>query len=401
LKLVQHALPRLAATISALAPATRHVDIHALRRLLLGADSPALSVAFLKQFRDSQLGSQACHQEVFQAPASLGRPKLEHLGRGRLVEIGNFASHPIADELGLSPAARASGVYESALTFRMEFDLHMGMQPTSQPSVRKKVAILGGGPAGLAAMMDLSKYPEQFELTLYQLGWRLGGKCASSRGFSSELATGAESSTGEWQRNQEHGLHMALGFYENFFDLLRQAYDNLNRSDEWALRTWRDAVTPRLSYTLAERPWPGRGAWLDLGTQLPTNDLLPGDRARHADASAGRPYLLDAILSFVKSLLGVAAQVPTRKLASVRHKLDLGVLREALQALYDKGASWIDDPARHVTELQQALHAQLRPFHEQSTDRGVWEKRRDFRISSGDLAFGELSSPLRWPHAAP
>jgi uncharacterized protein with NAD-binding domain and iron-sulfur cluster len=216
-------------------------------------------------------------------------------------------------------------------------------------------------------MMDLSKYPEQFELTLYQLGWRLGGKCASSRGFSSELATGSEASTGEWQRNQEHGLHMALGFYENFFDLLRQAYDNLNRSDDWALRTWRDAVTPRLSYTLAERPWPGRSAWLDLGTQLPTNDLLPGDRARHADASAGRPYLLDGILSFVKSLLGVAAQVPTRKLASVRHRLDLGVLREALQALYDKGASWIDDPARHVTELQQALHTQLRPFHEQST----------------------------------
>ena len=47
----------------------------------------------------------------------------------------------------------------------------------------RKIAIVGGGPAGLAAAFELTKpglVPGEC-VTVYQAGWRLGGKCASGR----------------------------------------------------------------------------------------------------------------------------------------------------------------------------------------------------------------------------
>lgn len=364
LHLVEDALPRLGAAINQVLPAHRLVDVGALRKLLDGRSAPALSVAFIKQFRDSQQGDRACYSRVFAAPAVVSKTELRELGFGRRVSIPNLASHPIASELGLLAHEQAGGVYEASLTFLIRFQLDMQMETAATAPRRKKVAILGGGPAALAAMMDLSKYPELFELRLYQVGWRLGGKCASARGFSSSLAAADGAAQVAWPRNQEHGLHMALGFYENFFDLLRQAYDNLNRSDAWALRSWRDALTPRMCFTLEDRPWPGFGGWADLPMQLPHNDLVPGERARHADASDGRPDLLDGILGFVESLLHMATRIPLRPLEAVGQKLELGVLREVLEDVRQRGAAWVNDAGRFVTSLQQELHAQLSPLHQ-------------------------------------
>ena len=47
---------------------------------------------------------------------------------------------------------------------------------------KKKIAILGGGMAGLTTAYYLTKTPElraQYEVTVHQMGWRLGGKAAS------------------------------------------------------------------------------------------------------------------------------------------------------------------------------------------------------------------------------
>ena len=81
----------------------------------------------------------------------------------------------------------------------------------------KKVAIFGGGCAGVAAAFELTR-PErngEFEVTLYQMGWRLGGKGASGR----------DAETG---RIEEHGLHLWMGFYENAFRFMRDCYGELD-----------------------------------------------------------------------------------------------------------------------------------------------------------------------------
>lgn len=68
-----------------------------------------------------------------------------------------------------------------------------------------KVAILGGGMGALAAAFELSSQP-QYEVTIHTLGWRLGGKCASSRGPDDRI--------------EEHGIHGFLGSYYNACPML-------------------------------------------------------------------------------------------------------------------------------------------------------------------------------------
>ena len=73
---------------------------------------------------------------------------------------------------------------------------------------RTKVAVLGGGVGGMTAAFELTATPElreRFEVTVYQLGWRSGGKGASGR--NAAIA----------DRIEEHGLHVWFGFYDNAF----------------------------------------------------------------------------------------------------------------------------------------------------------------------------------------
>ena len=44
---------------------------------------------------------------------------------------------------------------------------------------RTRVAVLGGGVGGITAAFELTATPElreRFDVTIYQLGWRIGGK---------------------------------------------------------------------------------------------------------------------------------------------------------------------------------------------------------------------------------
>jgi uncharacterized protein with NAD-binding domain and iron-sulfur cluster len=83
-------------------------------------------------------------------------------------------------------------------------------------SERKKIAILGGGIAGLATAWRLLRTPElaaRHEVTIHQMGWRLGGKCA----------TGRDPRHG--QRIEEHGIHGFMGSYHNALPMMREVYD--------------------------------------------------------------------------------------------------------------------------------------------------------------------------------
>jgi len=80
-----------------------------------------------------------------------------------------------------------------------------------------KVAIIGGGCASIATAFELTRprHKGAYQVTIYQVGWRLGGKAASSRGPHGRI--------------EEHGLHVWLGSYENAFALLRECYAELDR----------------------------------------------------------------------------------------------------------------------------------------------------------------------------
>src|SRR5207245_1556851 len=87
----------------------------------------------------------------------------------------------------------------------------------------QRIVILGGGVASVAAAYRLVTLPnahERFDITLYQIGWRLGGKCASGRNTRVSC------------RIEEHGLHVWFGCYANAFRMLRDCYRALGRESE-------------------------------------------------------------------------------------------------------------------------------------------------------------------------
>jgi uncharacterized protein with NAD-binding domain and iron-sulfur cluster len=94
-------------------------------------------------------------------------------------------------------------------------------------AARPRIAILGGGAGGVTAALQLSKGPwrEHYEaITLYQQGWRLGGKGACGRG--------------PHQRIEEHGLHIWFGFYENSFRLLDRCHRELDWCARHGMKRW-------------------------------------------------------------------------------------------------------------------------------------------------------------------
>lgn len=163
---------------------------------------------------------------------------------------------------------------------------------------KRKVTILGGGMGGIGVAWALTEVPnwsDQFEITLYQMGWRIGGKGASGR------------NPGVHQRIEEHGLHVWLGFYDNAFAAMKKCYDELGRPEGAPLRTWRDAFHKHRLVVLQEhidgewRPWP---------IDFETNEDEPGTptNAGIADAWGYVRLLLEWMLGHARD--EVAGETP-------------------------------------------------------------------------------------------
>jgi uncharacterized protein with NAD-binding domain and iron-sulfur cluster len=127
-----------------------------------------------------------------------------------------------------------------------------------------EVAVIGGGCGAIAAAFELTR-PEhrgKYHVTVYQLGWRLGGKGASGRGPADRI--------------EEHGFHVWLGFYENAFRLLRECYAELRRDPrQCRFADWRDAFSSESFIGVTDRT--RGGAWLNWMAYFPPSEGLPGD----------------------------------------------------------------------------------------------------------------------------
>jgi uncharacterized protein with NAD-binding domain and iron-sulfur cluster len=137
---------------------------------------------------------------------------------------------------------------------------------------RIRVAVLGGGCGAMSAAFELTRTAElraRYDVTVYQQGWRLGGKGASGR-------EGACA-----QRIQEHGLHAFLGFYENAFRLMKDAYDEWDKPPGAPFQRWDQAFRPEWLITLQE-PLAG-GGWSTWNVTMPPLPGEPGDGVPRAD----------------------------------------------------------------------------------------------------------------------
>lgn len=96
--------------------------------------------------------------------------------------------------------------------------------------------------ASLSAVFALTSQPDwssRYEITVYQLGWRLGGKGASGRNLRSFGQFAPD------YRIEEHGVHVWFGFYENAFQVIQRCYRELDRPIGQPLATWQEAFKPQ------------------------------------------------------------------------------------------------------------------------------------------------------------
>lgn len=193
---------------------------------------------------------------------------------------------------------------------------------------KQRIAILGGGMGALTAAFEITNDPswkDSYDLTVYQLGWRLGGKGASGRNPE------------HYQRIEEHGLHILLGFYENAFRVLRAAYGELNRPPGTPLATWQDAFKPHDYVVLMEQlddhtytPW---------AMNFPPNSGVPGD-----GGVLPTPWeLIQMIIGWLKQLFVQSGRLPDQHL-DLEDAHNASIFRDAARVY------------QNLHEVQQWLH---------------------------------------------
>jgi uncharacterized protein with NAD-binding domain and iron-sulfur cluster len=251
-----------------------------------------------------------------------------------------------------------------------------------------KVAVIGGGCASMAAAFELTRPEHQgkYQVTVYQLGWRLGGKGASGRGPSDRI--------------EEHGLHLWMGFYENAFRLMRECYAEAGRDPKTCrMADWRDAFVPDHFNAMADRSPSGR--WLPWKVSLPPLPGLPGDPPDSmrpwtvADYIARTVTLLRTLLDAVRVQTGESAgasaesgvpfpTTPSAVAEGMSRLLRMGQLAtfggilEGLRIIQVAVAAFPQYPQNALLQLHEAVtnavHSQLEAFIVRDDEmRRLWE----------------------------
>ena len=192
-----------------------------------------------------------------------------------------------------------------------------------------RVAVLGGGCGAMTAAFYLTSTAElrrRFEVTVYQQGWRLGGKGASGRNAAAA------------QRIEEHGIHMWMGFYDNAFRTIRDVYAAWEPGPRSPIKTWRDAFGEQFLVTLQESL---PGGWDTWNIKLPPMPGVPGD-----PRPSGPVRLIEYIVALVRWLADHVDELAEHHASSpsdsglfgrVRHVIEAG--REAINSLLGQAPS--------------------------------------------------------------
>jgi uncharacterized protein with NAD-binding domain and iron-sulfur cluster len=212
------------------------------------------------------------------------------------------------------------------------------------PQNPKKVAILGGGVGGLAAAFALTDQPgwqQLFDITVYQMGWRLGGKGASGR----NAALG--------NRVEEHGLHIWMGCYENAFGMIQKCYKELGRPAGTPLATWTDAFKEQNLVSLLEKV---RGRWLRWDANFPTIPNVPGQ-----GGACLTPW--NFVVRLLEWMVQRYYQAKAGALVPARDDLDDLAPGVHLESAHQHAVALRDEPPRlHLTFDHWTIIGQLETF---------------------------------------
>jgi uncharacterized protein with NAD-binding domain and iron-sulfur cluster len=298
--------------------------------------NPRIDQIFLKQFPDS-FGLKAVYQAILAAPATIDKihgGKL--LGHDYEAVLHAFDSFPLNDTLGLK-----LGAQQAILPYYLNFDFtaQPGEELVDNSSVSpQKIAILGGGVSAMTTAYYLSEQPgwqNNYDITVYQQGWRFGGKGASGRNAQ------------YGQRIEEHGLHIWFGFYSNAFKMIKAAYASLDRPAGAPLATWRDAFKQQDYVALSEQVG---DQWHNWSIVFPTLPGEPGEGDQKITLWQMAVAMVGWIEQWIRSLdrLTKAMELPP-------HPHHTGIIPDWLYHLAEGVASSAEELIDDVSLLAGAL----------------------------------------------
>ncbi|MBI4933722.1 MAG: NAD(P)-binding protein [Actinobacteria bacterium] len=133
-------------------------------------------------------------------------------------------------------------------------------------SERQRIVIVGAGVSGLAtafALTDPQSNPgweDRYTVDVYQMGWRVGGKCATGRDPQRH------------ERILEHGIHVFGNMYFNAMRMASAAYDEVIWDDHDRHRSMEEAFLP--SVVTLNTEWMN-GQWHNYLGRFPLSDGNP------------------------------------------------------------------------------------------------------------------------------
>jgi len=240
----------------------------------------------------------------------------------------------------------------------------------------------------MAAVWELSRPEHQgrYDITVYQQGWRLGGKGASGRGPNGRI--------------EEHGLHIWLGFYDNAFRMMRECYAELAAAGEDVFGDWRDAWETENDialYSAAEN-----GGWQRWDAHMPARAGFPGDPLPPGEVFSLTYYMARAFDLFRTLVLDTQVDgvgvVPPGPTGTVAHLTNLGAFATA--AALAEGLGVVATMLRTATvsagggwlATAEAICGRLRTWLE---DRFVADREHRFLWEVADLTLASLVGVIR------
>jgi uncharacterized protein with NAD-binding domain and iron-sulfur cluster len=215
---------------------------------------------------------------------------------------------------------------------------------------KRRIAILGGGVGSLSTAYALTATPElreRYEVTVYSMGWRLGGKGA----------TGRRCEEGGASRVEEHGLHVWLGFYENSFAMLRQTYEEMRErglAPDSPFQSWRDALKPESSTPIGI----GEGATF-WDFEWPTNSDTPGEGGVFLSPLGALTEALSLLEHLFRMVVEDEAKACLRWFGGKLRHPPISADAAARERYHAALSDWHPEHPAHQAARQRGLHSDL------------------------------------------
>lgn len=297
-----------------------------------------IPMVFLKQFRSISDSKDVCYQAITESPIKITKfHSFGFLDSGYQLQINQVQSHPIVEALGLE-ATLENGQWLAAskLGFwtEVDFAVENGYEVAKSPPKKEKIAVLGAGCGSLSAVLGLTETPgwqEKYDITVYQMGWRAGGKGASGR----NAAMG--------DRIEEHGLHIWLGFYENSFRVMQNCYNALSRSSNAPLATWDQAFKTHDYITLKDYH---DNQWNNWNLPFPPQPGTPGIGGRQFWPISYILKLIERIITDLPPLMPHIENLESSLVDKIINEVEEVIV--GIEAIEKQGKSWLKNHFPHL-----------------------------------------------------